>query len=85
MGNERRNYSRRAETMRRIVERLLEARNGLRPEDLVADGVAPAGVPERILKRMARRGLVFLGSEMCIPKPVLLHASPLTSLGHVAS
>lgn len=63
--------------MRRVAERLAQAREGLRPEDLSGEGVVPAAGAARILKRLMWRGLARGSAERCLATAVLLHAAPL--------
>jgi hypothetical protein len=74
---ERRDHSRRADTLRRVVERLIEARNGLEPAELSAQGVVIESGAARILKRLMCQGLARLTNGRCRPTPVLLHAAPV--------
>lgn len=74
---ERRNNARRADTMRRVAERLVQARDGLRPEDLSAAGVVAAAGATRILKRLMWRGLARASAGRCLATAVLLHAAQL--------
>lgn len=72
---ERRNHARRAETMRRIVERLIQARDGLRAADLSAQGTVIEAGAARILKKLMCRGLARAADGLCVATPVLLHAA----------
>lgn len=63
--------------MRRVAERLVQAPDGLRPEELSADGVVPAAGAARILKRLMWRGLARVSAGRCLATTVLLHAAQL--------
>ena len=73
--NERRNYGRRAEMLRRVVNRLRARRGGVLPTELASE--VPQTVAERILKRLAFRGLVREAAGKWLPTPVLLYDIPL--------
>lgn len=74
---DRRNHARRAETVRRIVERLVQARSGVRAADLSAQGIVIEAGATRILKWLMCRGLVRDAGGVCRATPVLLHAAPV--------
>jgi hypothetical protein len=57
MENERRDYSRRADCLCRLVRRLLTARRGLSDNDLADDYLSFAGA-QRILSRLVFKGFV---------------------------
>ena len=63
--------------MRRVVERLLQARDGLRADELSDAGVVPTEGATRILKRLMRRGLARVAAGRCLASPVLSHAASL--------
>ena len=79
MLNERRNYGRRAETMRRVVERLMRESSGVLPAS-IADDVLHEAAAARILKRLACRGFARILEGKWVPTPVLLTPSPLHSV-----
>lgn len=74
---ERRNNAQRADAMRRVAERLTQARDGLRPEDLSAEGVVPAAGAARIFRRLTWRGLARSCAGRWLATAILLHAAPL--------
>jgi hypothetical protein len=76
MLNERRNYGRRAESMRRVVERLLSDSSGVLPAS-IADDVLHEAAAGRILKRLAIRGFARIMAGKWVPTPVLLTPGPL--------
>ena len=73
---DRRDYQRRALTMQRVVAYLHGHRGGVRIGALRDDHVGADAV-ERILKRLAIRGLVRAAEHRWVPQPVLLNAAPL--------
>jgi hypothetical protein len=74
---ERRDNARRADTMRRVAERLAQSRDGLIPEDLSAAGVVVAAGAARIFKRLMWRGLARGSDGRCLATAALLRAAPL--------
>ena len=63
--------------MRRVAERLAQSRDGLRPEDLSAEGVVIEAGGARILKQLMWRGLARGLEGRCVAAAALLHAAPL--------
>lgn len=76
MLNERRNYGRRAQAMRRVVDRLVRDRSGVLPAS-VADDVLQEAAAARILKRLASRGFARIREGKWMPTPLLLTPCPL--------
>ena len=75
MVKDRRDPVRRAQTLQKIVERLVRYR-GVRPSDLMGEHLVPEESAERILKWLAIRGLVRKVADAWVPRAVLL--SPAT-------
>lgn len=75
MVKERRDLVRRAQTLQKVVERLVRHR-AARPSDLMVEHIVPEDSAERILKWLAIRGLVRKASDAWVPRAVLL--SPAT-------
>jgi hypothetical protein len=75
--DERRDYRRRAETMRQVVERLVRDKDGVDPGGVAADGLADTAAARRILKQLALRGLAHEAAGKWMPSQVLCKASPL--------
>ena len=72
---ERRNYSARADVVRRVVEHLRE-QHAINPAEWLGETVAGRAV-ERVVKRLALKGLVrFVGGKW-VPEPVLLRPPEL--------
>jgi hypothetical protein len=69
--NERRDYRSRAAAVHRILERLSAERGGVRLERWQDEGL-PATAAERILKRLAIRGLVRIAEGCWVARRVLL-------------
>jgi hypothetical protein len=63
--------------MRRVVERLVQARDGLCAAELSAEGVVIEDGATRILKRLMCRGLAKALSGRCLAAAPLIHAAPL--------
>jgi hypothetical protein len=76
MVKDRRDSVRRAQTLRRIVERLVSDRRGVRPADLLVENIVLEAA-ERILKRLALRGLVREMAGAWVPRAVLLNPETL--------
>ena len=76
MVNDRRDPVRRAQTLRRIIERLVSHRLGVRPADLLVYNIVLEAA-ERILKRLALRGLVREMAGAWVPRAVLLNPATL--------
>jgi hypothetical protein len=77
MVKERRDPVRRAQTLQKVVERLVRHR-GVRPSDLVVEQIVPEDSAERILKWLALRGLVRKAADAWEPRAVLLSPATLT-------
>jgi len=75
MLKERRDLVRRAQTLQKIVERLIRHR-GVQLSDLMGEHLVPQESAERILKWLAIRGLVRKVADAWVPRAVLL--SPAT-------
>jgi DNA-binding IclR family transcriptional regulator len=60
-----------------VVERLLGAHEGVTPSALAGAVSLPRAAAERILKRLAVRGLVREVEGIWVPTPVLLQGMPL--------
>jgi hypothetical protein len=73
---DRRDPVRRAQTLRQIIERLVSHRLGVRPADLLVYNIVLEAA-ERILKRLALRGLVREMAGAWVPRPVLLNPGTL--------
>ena len=79
MVGERRDPVRRAQTLQKIVERLVRHGRGVRPSDLMVEHIVPEeSVAERILKWLAIRGLVRRVADAWVPRAVLLSPATLT-------
>ena len=76
MIKERRDPVRRAQTLQKVVERLVRHR-GARPSDLMVEHIVPDSA-ERILKWLAIRGLVRKVADAWVPRAVLLSPAALT-------
>ena len=76
MVKDRRDPVRRAHTLRQVIERLVNHRRGVRPADLVVYDIV-LETAERILKRLALRGLVRETAGAWVPRAVLLHPGTL--------
>ena len=77
MGAERRDYASRAETLRRVATWISQV---TKPASDVPAYVAIAEAGQRILKRLALRGLVRRVAEGWIPSPPMLNPWPLCEL-----
>ena len=75
MVKERRDPVRRAQTLQKVVERLVRHR-GARPSDLMVEHIVPDSA-ERILKWLAIRGLVRKVADAWVPRAVLLSPAAL--------
>ena len=64
---ERRDYVRRAEVMRRVVESLCSG-------NISSDGL-PAAIVARILRHLALKGMARLEGDVWIPTPLLTNPS----------
>ena len=78
MVNDRRDPVRRAQTLQKVVERLVRHRRGVRPSDLMVEHTVPEDSAERILKWLAIRGLVRRAADAWVPRAVLLSPATLT-------
>ena len=76
MVKERRDLVRRAQTLQKVVERLVRHR-GARPSDLMVEHIVPEDSAERILKWLAIRGLVRKAADAWVPRAVLLSPAAL--------
>ena len=74
MQGNRRDYPRRAKTLRAIMQRLLACAAGARLVELVDDGV-PARAVKRILSLLALSGFVRHRGDLWIPTPLFLGAT----------
>jgi len=79
MGNERRDYGRRADSLCRFMERLRSAQAGLGAAELADDDSLPPDAGQRILKRLALKGFARRVGERWVPTPVLLGPCPLVA------
>ena len=70
---ERRNYPTRAQVLCHIVNRLMQAAD----DSTAAAACIPDEVAERILRRLACRGLVRREAGVWRPTPILLHPAHL--------
>ena len=77
MVKDRRDPVRRAQTLQKVVERLVRHR-GVRPSDLMSEDIVPEESAERILKWLAIRGLVRKVADAWVPGAVLLSPATLT-------
>ena len=77
MVKDRRDPVRRAQTIQKVVERLVRHR-GVRPRDLMGEHIVPEESAERILKWLAIRGLVRKVADAWVPRAVLLSPATLT-------
>jgi hypothetical protein len=77
MVNDRRDPVRRAQTLRQIIERLVNHRRGIRPAELMVDNIALEAAAERILKRLALRGLVRQVAGAWVARAALLNPARL--------
>ena len=77
MVNDRRDPVRRAQTLQKVVERLVRYRRGVRPSDLMVEHIVPEDSAERILKWLALRGLVRKAADAWVPRAVLLSPAAL--------
>jgi hypothetical protein len=75
--SERRNFQSRSAAVQRVLERLRLERRGVRLHDLQDQQLRP-GVAERILKRLAIRGLVRVTEGRWEPQPVLLAGATIS-------
>ena len=73
---DRRHFGRRAEVFSRVVEWIREQRI---PGRSVPPGVTEAGAAQRILTRLAFRGLVRRVNGGWLPTPILLTSAELVS------
>jgi hypothetical protein len=73
---DRRNPERRALTLQRLLDLLREHVHGIQAEAVRVDSLT-ADAAQRILKRLAIRGLVRLEERRWVPRPVLLHEATL--------
>ena len=78
MVKERRDPVRRAQTLQKVVERLVRHR-GVRPSDLMGEHIVPEESAERILKWLAIRGLVRKVADAWVARAVLLSPATLTT------
>jgi len=78
MNNERRDYGHRAETTRAIVESITRHNDGITLQLLAVDYMVSPSAAERIVKRLAIRGLLRSRVPgVWIAAPPLLHPASL--------
>ena len=77
MGNERRDYGRRADAVRRLVQRLLAVEGGVVPADLEDGRLSVDGI-QRIMRRFAAKGLVRVERNRWIGTPLLKGCAVIT-------
>ena len=75
MANQRRDYGRRADCVRRLIERLRSAEAGLRAAELAEASALPPEAGERILKRLALQGFARHLRDQWIPTRLLVRGA----------
>ena len=79
MGHDRRDYARRADGIRRLIQRLLAVEGGVVTADLADGRVSLDGI-QRIMRRFAAKSLVRLERNRWVGTP-LLKGCPITNDG----